>query len=79
MLSHSETDDRLKVNQFFLEQMANIARKLDAIQEGERTTLDNSMILLCTSMIVGGHDHSQLPMLIAGRASGQLETRRILN
>ena len=79
MLSHSETDDRLKVNQFFLEQMANIARKLDAIQEGERTTLDNSMILLCTSMIVGGHDNSQLPMLIAARAGDQLETSRILN
>src|SRR4026208_1145397 len=37
LLSHSDTADWLKVNQFFLEQVAYIARKLDAIQEGQRT------------------------------------------
>ena len=35
LLSHSDTDDWLKVNQFFLEQLAYVAAKLDAIQEGE--------------------------------------------
>lgn len=39
--------DWLKVNQFFLEQCAYIARKLDAIQEGERTALDNSVLMTC--------------------------------
>jgi hypothetical protein len=33
------------VNRFFTEQVAYIAKKLDAVQEGERTLLDNSMIL----------------------------------
>ena len=42
LLSHSDTDDWLKVNQFFLSQVAYIARKLDTIQEGRRTALDNS-------------------------------------
>ena len=79
LLSHSDTDDWLKVNQFFLEQMAYIAGKLDAIQEGERTTLDNSMIMICSSMIVGSHDNSQLPVAIVGRAGGQLKTGRTLN
>ena len=79
LLSHSDTDDWLKVNQFFLEQMAYIAGKLDAIQEGERTALDNSMIMICSSMIVGGHDNSQLPVAIVGRAGGQLRTGRTLN
>src|SRR5678815_2677636 len=37
LLSHSDTADWLKVNQFFLEQLAYIARKLDAIQEGPRS------------------------------------------
>jgi hypothetical protein len=36
------------VNQFFVEQVAYIAKKLDAIQEGERTALDNSMLLFCS-------------------------------
>ena len=79
LLSHSDTDDWLKVNHFFLDQMAYIVDKLDAIQEGERTALDNSMIMICSSMIVGGHDNSQLPVVIAGRAGGQLQTGRTLN
>ena len=41
LLSHSDTDDWLKVNQFFLQQLGYIADKLHAIQEGERTALDN--------------------------------------
>ena len=79
LLSHSDTDDWLKVNQFFIEQMAYIARKLDAVQEGERTALDNSMIMICSSMITGGHDNSQLPVLMVGGAGGKLETGRTLD
>ncbi|KAJ3055631.1 hypothetical protein HK102_011316, partial [Quaeritorhiza haematococci] len=41
LLSHADTPDWLKVNQLFTGQLAYIARKLDAIQEGERTALDN--------------------------------------
>ena len=72
LLSHSDTDDWLKVNQFFLEQMAYIARKLDGIQEGERTALDNSMLMLCSSMLTGHHDASQLPVVMLGRAGGRI-------
>ena len=73
LLSHSDTDDWLKVNQFFLEQMAYIAGKLDAIQEGERTALDNSMLMLCSSMLTGHHDASQLPVVMLGRAGGKIQ------
>jgi len=72
LLSHSDTDDWLKVNQFFLEQMAYIARKLDRVQEGERTALDNSMIMLCSSMLNGHHDASQLPVVMVGGGGGQI-------
>lgn len=73
LLSHNDTDDWLKVNQFFLEQMAYIARRLDSIQEGERTALDNSMILLCSSMLNGHHDATQLPVVLVGGGGGQIE------
>lgn len=79
LLSHTDSDDWLKVNQFFTEQMAYIADKLDAIQEGERTALDNSMVMLCSSMLHGNHDNMQLPVAILGRAGGQLETGRVLD
>ena len=72
LLSHNDTDDWLKVNQFFLEQMAYIARRLDAIQEGERTALDNSMLMLCSSMLNGHHDASQLPVVMLGSAGGRI-------
>jgi len=73
LLSHSDTADWLKVNQFFLEQMAYIARKMDAIQEGERTLLDNSMLMLCSSMIHGSHDASQLPVVMLGGGGGRIK------
>ena len=73
LLSHNDTDDWLKVNQFFLEQVAYIAGKLDAIQEGERTALDNSMIMLCSSMLNGHHDASQLPVVMVGGGGGQIK------
>ena len=79
LLSHSDTTDWLKVNQFFVEQLAYIARRLDAIQEGERTALDNSMLLFCSSMMNGGHDATQLPVVVLGRGGGQIETGRVLD
>jgi len=79
LLSHTESDDWLKVNQFFLEQVAYIARKLDAIQEGESTALDNSMLMLCSSMLTGSHDASQLPVMLLGKAGGQLAGGRVLD
>ena len=79
LLSHSDTADWLKVNQFFLEQVAYIAGKLDAIQEGNRTALDNSMLMYCSSMMTGSHDATQLPVVMLGRGGGRIETGRILN
>jgi hypothetical protein len=79
LLSHNDTPDWLKVNQFFLEQLAYVARKLDAIQEGERTALDNSMLLYCSSMLTGGHDATKLPVVMVGRGGGKIATGRILD
>jgi len=82
-LSHSDrgkqSPDWLKVNQFFMEQVSYIAGKLDAIQEGERTALDNSMIMMCSSMLSGIHDATKLPVVVVGGAGGQLKTGRVLD
>jgi hypothetical protein len=79
LLSHSDTADWLKVNQFFLQQLAYIARKLDAIQEGSRTALDNSMLLFCSSMLTGNHDANQLPVVLMGGGGGRIKGGRILD
>ena len=82
-LSHSDrgkaSPDWLKVNQFFLEQFAYIARRLDAIQEGERTVLDNSVLMYLSSMQTGSHDASNLPCVLVGGAGGQLRGGRVLD
>ncbi|MBY0523786.1 MAG: DUF1552 domain-containing protein [Gemmataceae bacterium] len=79
LLSHSDTADWLKVNQFFTQQLAYIAEKLDQVKEGERTLLDNSMILMCSSMMTGNHNNDQLPVVMVGRGGGQIKTGRILD
>jgi hypothetical protein len=79
LLSHSDTADWLKVNRFFIEQLAYIARKLDGIKEGDRSLLDNSMVMLCSSMMTGNHNNDELPVVMLGSAGGQIKTGRVLN
>ena len=79
MLSHGDSDAWLKVNRYFVEQVAYLAGRMDKIQEGERTLLDNSAILFCSSMLTGNHDASQLPVVLLGRAGGHVETGRVLD
>jgi len=80
LLSHNDTPDWLKVNQFFLGQVAYVARRLDSIQEGPRTLLDNSMLLYCSSFMVGSqHNNDQLPIIVLGGGGGKIKGGRILD
>ncbi|MDB6032718.1 MAG: hypothetical protein JWM16_3056 [Verrucomicrobiales bacterium] len=79
LLSHSDSADWLKVNQFFMQQIAYIAGKMESIQEGSRTLLDNTMLLFCSSMLNGNHDANQLPVIVLGGAGGRLKGGRVLD
>ncbi|MFM8986359.1 MAG: DUF1552 domain-containing protein [Planctomycetia bacterium] len=79
LLSHSDTPDWLRVNQFFTEQLAYVARKLAAIDEGGRSALDNSMLLFCSSMLTGSHEARRLPVVLVGGAGGQIRGGRVLD
>ncbi|MFO0012376.1 MAG: DUF1552 domain-containing protein [Planctomycetota bacterium] len=79
LLSHSDTEDWLKVNRFFVEQMAYIAKRLAATQEGDGTALDHSMVMLCSSMMTGSHDASQLPVVMVGKGGGSIRGGRVLD
>ena len=78
-LSHKDDTAWLRVNQFFVEQLAYIAQKLEMIQEGESTALDNSMLLFCSSMLTGRHQANQLPVILLGGAGGKLQGGRVLD
>lgn len=83
-LSHhrneAELVDKLqKIDHYLVEQYAYFLEKLDAVQEGEGTLLDNSMILYGSSLGDGNrHTHHDLPIVMAGGAGGQLPTGRRL-
>ncbi|MGC6442809.1 MAG: DUF1552 domain-containing protein [Rubripirellula sp.] len=80
LLSHSDGEDWLKVNQFFMEQIAYLADKLDSVQEGPRTLLDNTMLLSCSSMMAGArHDNDQLPIFLLGKAGGKIRGGDVLD
>jgi hypothetical protein len=79
LLSHQESADWLTVNQFFVKQVAYIASKLAAVQEGERSALDNTLLLYCSSMLTGSHDAGKLPVIILGGGGGRIETGRALD
>ena len=78
-LSHRNNANYLKVNQFMFDQMAYIAKKLDAVKEGDRTALDNTIMMYCSSMMSGSHNASQLPVVLLGGGGGKLEGGRILD
>lgn len=66
-----------KINRWHNEQLAYLMDKLAAIKEGERTLLDNSMVLFGSSMSDGNrHDPANLPVLLAGSGGGKLKPGR---
>jgi hypothetical protein len=70
----------LKTNQFHIAQFAYLVRRMKAINEGERTLLDNSVLLCCSNLFDGDkHQADEMPMLLAGRAGGRLQTGRVLD
>ena len=64
-----------KINRWHSEQLAYFLDKLKSIREGERTLLDNSMILFGSSIGDGNrHDPNNLPIILAGSAGGRIKS-----
>ena len=79
LLSHSDGADWMKVNTFFVEQLAYITRKMASVQEGSRTLLDNTMLMYCSSMMTGNHNNDQLPVVMLGGGGGRIKGGRVLD
>lgn len=79
--SHDEKSaDWEKVSRYYCSQLAYLAGRLDAMQEGDRTVLDNSCLLFVNNMWSGSrHDSDKVPVLTAGGLGGTIETGRVLN
>lgn len=66
-----------KINRWHNEQLVYLMDKLASIKEGERTLLDNSMIMFGSSFSDGNtHDPNNVPVILAGGGGGRLKTGR---
>lgn len=83
-LSHHRNDqekvDQLKkIDRHLVEQFAYFLEKLDGISDGNGTLLDQSLVLYGSGLSDGNrHQPSDLPIVLAGGAGGQLETDRYI-
>jgi hypothetical protein len=84
-LSHHGSDPKKlekikKINSFHIQQVAYLLGKLRAVKETNGTTLlDNSMIVYGSGIGDGNrHNHDDLPILLAGKGGGSIETGRHL-
>lgn len=68
-----------KINQYHMTLAAHFLERLDSVKEGERTLLDNSLIVYGSGIADGNaHAHDDLPIALFGSGGGQIETGRFL-
>jgi hypothetical protein len=81
-LSHHGNDEAkkqkiAKINRFHVTQFAYFIERLQAIKEGDGTLLDNCLIVYGGAIGDGNaHNHDNLPVLLAGRGGGTIQTGR---
>ncbi len=80
---HQNNADRLenltKINTYHVSLVAHLLNRLKSTPDGDGTLLDHSIILYGSGMSNSNvHDHSPLPVLVAGGAAGKLKGGRHL-
>jgi Protein of unknown function (DUF1552) len=79
--SHNNNSDGYeRIARFHLSQFAYLAKKLDAMPEGDGTVLDHSCLMFLSNMWIGRtHNNQRLPLVLAGGLNGTIETGRTLD
>jgi hypothetical protein len=79
--SHDDLSDGYeRITRFHLGSFAQLAKRLDAMPEGDGTVLDNSCLMFLSNMWAGWkHDNMKLPVVLAGGLGGSLQTGRCLD
>ena len=69
----------VKVNNWYAQQFAYLLGKLDAIQDGAGTLLDNCVVAWTNELSKGStHDSHNIPWVLAGSAGGYFRTGRLI-
>jgi hypothetical protein len=65
------------INRYHVQMLADFLDKLKATPDGDGTLLDHSLILYGSGLSDGNqHNHTDLPVILAGGASGRLKGGR---
>lgn len=66
-----------KINRFHIQEFARMLGRLKETKEGDRSILDNSMIVYGSGISDGDrHNHDDLPVLMVGKGGGTIDTGR---
>ncbi|MCP4189841.1 MAG: DUF1552 domain-containing protein [Planctomycetaceae bacterium] len=66
-----------RINQYHIRQFAYFLERMKSIPEGDGSLLDNCMIVYGSGLSDGNrHNNENLPLLVAGRGGGTVETGR---
>lgn len=66
-----------KINRFHVEQLAYMLTKMKSIKEGDKTLLDNTMLVYGGGISDGDrHNHNDLPILLCGGGGGVIKAGR---
>jgi hypothetical protein len=69
-----------RIQTWYAEQLAYFLGKLDSYQEGDKTLLDNTLVLWATEIGESTqHDLMLMPYVLAGSAGGKIRTGRFLD
>ena len=69
-----------KIQIWYQLQFAYLLQKMDAVKEGDRTLLDNSIVLWATEIGESTqHDLMMMPYVLAGSAGGKIRAGRLLD
>ena len=81
-MSHHQNDAHkieqiAKIDKYLVERFAYFLQKLKSTTEGDSNLLNNSMILYGCAISDGNrHDHDDLPIILAGRGGGTIDSGR---
>ena len=83
-LSHHRNNEQMvekirQIDRYYAEAFARFVKKLAETRDGRGTLLDHSMVLFGSGICDGNrHNHENLPIVMAGRANGSIDTGRLI-
>lgn len=83
-LSHHQNNQEMiekiqRIDRFYLERYAAFVERLGATPERDGTLLDNCMVMYGCGISDGNrHNHEDLPIVLAGRGGGAIDTGRLV-